>query len=285
MKNVKRMMVGVDIYAKANNVLKRAFMVAHENKAELFIIYAIPTPWFDVPSYFSSKEITIDTDNIKKKIDKKVKVLNSKYNVPYTVLMKEGSAHDVLAYEAKLLKADMVVIGANTSGKKHYLGSTAEKVAHESHLPVLIVKNPVKGTYKNIVAATDFLIQSKHSILFAKVIFPTAKINAVHSVETTMYIDGPYTMVGRDLSEFNRVARLYAGKEMNKMVKDMSLDKGKVFDGEFNTKRALVKYIDKGKYDLTVVGSRGTAGFKALLGSMASSILRETPTDVLVYVP
>lgn len=92
-------------------------------------------------------------------------------------------------------------------------------------------------------------------------------------------------MVGSDLAEFNRAARLYAGKEMNKMVKDLSITKGKVLDGEFNSKKVLVKYIDKGNYDLTVVGSRGTSGFKALLGSMASSILRETSTDVLVYVP
>jgi len=285
MKNVKRMMVGVDIFAKANNVLKRAFMLANENKAELFIVYAIPTPWFDVPSFFSSKAVTVDTENIKKKIDKKVKALSTKYKVPYTVLMKEGAAHDVLTYEAKLLKADMLVIGANTSGKKHFLGSTAEKVAHESHLPVLLVKNPVKDAYASIVAATDFLIQSRQSIVFSKKIFPTAKVDAVHSAETTMYIDGPYTMVGRDLSEFNRAAKAYTAKEMKKLVSDLSLDKGKILDGEFNGKKALLKYINKGNYDLTLVGSRGMSGFKALLGSMASSLLRETTTDVLVYVP
>lgn len=192
MKNIKRVMVGVDIFAKENNVLKRAFRVASENKAEIFIVYAIPTPWFDVPSYFSSKEITVDTDNIKKKIEKKVKALRTKHKVPYTILLKEGAAHDILTYESKLLKADMLVVGANTSGKKHFLGSTAEKVAHESHLPVLVVKNSVKKAYANIIAATDFQSQSLQSIVFTKTLFPTAEIHAIHSVETTMYIDGIY---------------------------------------------------------------------------------------------
>ncbi len=285
MNHVKRIMIGIDIFAKANHVLKRALMIAHENKAELFVVYAISVPWFDVPSYFGAKEIAIDTENIKKKIDKKIKAFNAKHKVPYTVLMKEGAAHDVLAYEAKLLKADMLIIGANTSGRKHFLGSTAEKVAHESHLPVLVVKNPVKHAYANIVAATDFLAQSKQSIVFAKNIFPKAKIHAVHSSETAMYIDGPYTMIGSDISEFNRVAKVYVKKEMKKLVKDLSLDKGKILDGEFNGKKVLLKYINKGNDDLIVVGSRGTAGFKALLGSMASSLLRETKTDILIYVP
>ena len=284
MKKVKRIIVGVDIYAKANNVLKRAFMLAKRNKAELFVVYAIQTPWLSVPSYFGSKDVTVDIEGTRKKIDKKIKSLNMKNKVPYTILIKEGAAHDVLEYESKLVKADMIIIGANTDDKKNFLGTTAEKVAHQSHLPVLVVKNPVKDTYENIVAPTDFLTQSKQSISYAKQLFPTAKIKAVHSSET-IYMEGPYTMVGRDLSEFNEVAKACAVKDMKDMVKDLSISKGKILDGEFNNKRALLKYINRGKFDLTVMGSQGTAGFQALLGSMASSILRETPTDVLVYVP
>jgi K+-sensing histidine kinase KdpD len=69
MKKLKRMIVGIDIFAKSNNVLKRAFMVAKENKAELFIVHAVQTPWFSVPSYFGGKEISVDTEGIKKKIE------------------------------------------------------------------------------------------------------------------------------------------------------------------------------------------------------------------------
>jgi len=284
MKKVKRILVGVDIYAKANNILRRAFMVAKENKAELFVVYAVHTPWLSIPSYFGSKAVNVDIKGTKKKIENKIKSLNINAKVPYTVLVKEGSANDILNYEAKLLNVDMIIIGANTSGKKNFLGSTAEKVAHQSHLPVLVVKNPVKDTYENIVAPTDFLTQSKQSIRYAKQLFPTAKIKPVHSSET-IYIEGPYTMVGRDLTEFNEVAKACAEKDMKDMVKNLSIAKGKILDGEFNNKRTLIKFISRGKYDLTVVGSQGTAGFQALLGSMASSILRETPTDVLVYVP
>ncbi len=68
-------------------------------------------------------------------------------------------------------------------------------------------------------------------------------------------------------------------------MKDLSIKKGGIIDGELNTGEAVLKYINRGSYDLVVIGSRGTSGFKALLGSMASSILRGSSTDVLVYVP
>jgi len=259
-------------------------MVAKQNKAELFIVHAVQTPWFSVPSYFGSKEITIDIKGITKKIEKKMKILNKDNKVTYSILVKEGTADDILRYESKLLRADMIIIGANTKNKKKFLGTTAEKIAHQSHLPVLIVKNSVKDPYQNIVAPTDFQTQSKQSILFTKNIFPAAKIELVNSSEV-IYVDGPYTVVGPDYVEYNKAAKASAKRYLKNFMKDLSIKKGKIIDGEANSKKALLKYINKGSYDLVVVGSRGTVGFKALLGSVASSILRETSTDVLVYVP
>ena len=284
MKKLKRVIVGIDIFERSNNVLKRALMVAKQNKAELFIVHAVQTPWFSVPSYFGSKEITIDIKGITKKIEKKMKILNKDNKVTYSILVKEGTADDILRYESKLLRADMIIIGANTKNKKKFLGTTAEKIAHQSHLPVLIIKNIVKDRYQSIVAPTDFQTQSKQSILFTKNIFPAAKIELVNSSEV-IYVDGPYTVVGPDYVEYNKAAKASAKRYLKNFMKDLSIKKGKIIDGEANSKKALLKYINKGSYDLVVVGSRGTVGFKALLGSVASSILRETSTDVLVYVP
>ena len=72
MKKLKRIIVGIDIFAKSNNVLKRAFMLAKENKAELFIVHAVQTPWLSIPSYFGGKEIAVDAKGIQKKIEKKI---------------------------------------------------------------------------------------------------------------------------------------------------------------------------------------------------------------------
>jgi len=284
MKKLKRIIVGIDVFEKSNRVLKRALIVAKRNKAELFIIHAVQTPWFSIPSYFGSKEISVDIKGITKKIEKKMKILNKVNKVTYSILVKEGAAADILHYESKLLKADMIIIGANTKNKKKFLGTTAEKIAHQSNLPVLIVKNNAKEIYQNIVAPTDFQTQSKQSILFAQNIFPAAKINLINSSEV-IYVDGPYTVVGPDYVEYNKAAKAHAKRELKDFMKDLSIKKGKIIDGDGNSKKVLLDYINKGSYDLVVVGSRGTLGFNAFLGSVASSILRETTVDVLVYVP
>ncbi|GIT97847.1 universal stress protein [Sulfurovum sp. TSL1] len=286
MKELKRILVGLDVIEKSNHVLKRALSVANEHKADLFIVHAVQTPWLGVPSYFGGKDIEIDKENITKSIEKKIKLLNREFKVNCFVFVREGNPQDIILYESKLNQTDMIIIGAHSKakGRKGFLGTTAQKVAHLSHLPVLIVKNSAKNPYKNIIAPTDFGMQSKQSILFAKEIFRNAKINVVNAFDT-IYMEGPYAVVGRDLSQYNDVAKSCAKSDLKHFMQEVSVKKGKVIDGELYTKETLVTYIKEGQYDLVVIGSRGTVGLNALLGSVANYILRETSKDVLVYVP
>lgn len=283
---MKRILVGLDIVEKSDDVLKRALMLAKDNKADLFVVHAVQIPWLAIPNYLNTSEISVDKSAIEKKIEKKIKALNNEAKVLYHIFVKEGNADDIILYESKLNKADMIVIGAHSKakGRKGFLGTTAQKVAHKSHLPVLVVKNPAKQPYQNILAPTDFETQSKQSILFAKNIFPASKLNMVNVFEI-IYFEGPYAVVGRDLSQFNDVAKSSAKNNMKDFMKDLSVKKGKVIEAELDLKETLLEYIDEGSYDLVVVGSRGTAGFNALLGSVASYLLREVSSDVLVYVP
>ncbi len=76
MKKLKRIVVGLDVFEKSNDVLKRALALANEHKANLLIVHAVRTPWLAVPSYFGSKEIGIDKEGIE--IDVKDRVLTLK---------------------------------------------------------------------------------------------------------------------------------------------------------------------------------------------------------------
>ena len=71
MKKLKRIVVGIDVFEKSNNVLKRAFMLAKENKAQLFVVHAVQIPWLAMPNYFNTGEISIDKSGIKKKKKKR----------------------------------------------------------------------------------------------------------------------------------------------------------------------------------------------------------------------
>lgn len=287
MKNIKNILVGVDVKEGSSKVIRRALILAKKNNAHLSVVHAIPTPWFDVPSYFGSEDISVDTKSIVKKIDKKIKRLNTD-NIPYNILVKEGRIDDILLYESKLLKADMMIIGASgkKKAKKSFLGTIAQKIAYQSEIPVLIVKNSVKEAYKNIIAPTDFQRQSEQSIVFAKNIFPSAKITLLHAFEVLYLIDGPYTytMIGRDYTEYYNEAKSGAKRVMKDLMKKVSVDDTKVIDGQLDSKDELVDYINAHKYDLAVVGAGGSRAAKALLGSVANHILREAKSDVLLYI-
>jgi len=192
----------------------------------------------------------------------------------------------VILYESKLLKADLIVIGAHTKSKtkRYILGTTAQKVAHKSYLPILIVKNSAQDPYKKILAPTDFAMQSKQSIVYAKNIFPSAKISAVHAYET-YYEEKFYNIKNLDCMKYNKGIKIYSQNALEEFALDVGIKKIEAIDAKQEIKETLIKYIDQGDYDLIVIGSRGIAYFQALLGSVAAYILKEVPNDVLVYVP
>ncbi|MEA2048625.1 MAG: universal stress protein [Campylobacterota bacterium] len=286
MKKIKRILVGIDVFDKSNFVLKRAFMLAKEHDATLFIVHAVQVPWLSVPGYFSSDSLDIDRDGIERKLEKKIKSTRLTAKVPYTIFVKEGNADDIILYEAKLIKADMIMIGAHSrsKGMKNLLGTTAQKITNKSHLPLLIVKNSVKERYQDILAPTDFQRESSESVRFVQQLCPNSKISTVHSSET-IYLGGPYAIEGIDFVEYNVMAKEYARKDLKDFMHAHAIKKGKIIDGGINAKEALIKYITKGSYDLVAIGSRSTSGFNALLGSVALTLLKDSPTDILVYVP
>ncbi len=289
METPKRIIVGIDVFAKSGNILKRAVCLAKECGSKLYIVYAVETPLLSIPSYFGAKGITIDKKGIKSKIEKKMKKADPKSEVSFSVLIKEGNADDIILYESKLVNADMIIIGANTQNRRSFLGTTAEKVAQQSHLPVLVVRKSAKEPYRTILAPTDFGMQSKQSVLFAKNIYPSAQIKAVHAYESFytvgIYTAGSYTLENLDIAQYSEAIKSTAQNNMKAFMKEVGIKKGKVIDGDINSKEALVEYIKKNMPDLVVMGSRGTTGVKMLLGSMTSSILRAVKTDVLIYVP
>lgn len=117
MKKIKRILVGIDVFDKSNSVLNRAFMLAKEHDASLFIVHAVHVPWLSLPSYFASDSLDVDREGIQKKLEKKIKASNLMGKVSYSIFIKEGNADDIILYEAKLINADMIIIGAHSKAK------------------------------------------------------------------------------------------------------------------------------------------------------------------------
>lgn len=221
-------------------------------------------------------------------IQKMIKELKLPEGIPYSVLVKEGDPVDTILYQARLIKADMIIIGPHTKGKKALLGTTAHKIADRSYIPVLVVKNKSKEPYRDITVLTDFGMHSKRGAVYAKKIFPSAKMEIVHAYEpfyaTGIYVSNGYGFQGFDFEKYRQDVKLSAKESLKALKADLAIEKSKLIEGGIEVRKTLLDYLKKNPCDLLVIGSRGTSGFQAFLGSMASYLLAEAPSDVLVYV-
>ena len=91
--------------------------------------------------------ITEDTkfeDETSKTIEKELKEVVSKFSIPdnqVSLLVKIGSAADIIIDVSQQIKADLIIIGSrNPSFKTHILGSTASSLAHYAKTSVFIVR-------------------------------------------------------------------------------------------------------------------------------------------------
>jgi nucleotide-binding universal stress UspA family protein len=151
------------------------------------------------------------------------------------------------------------------------------------------VKNKSNEPYKKITVLTDFGMHSKRGAAYAKKVFPSAKMKIVHAYEpfyaAGIYTSNGYGFQGFDFEKYRQDVKLSALKSLKALKTDLGFEKSKLIDGGIEVRKTLLDYVKKNPCDLLVIGSRGTSGFQALLGSMASYLLAEAPSDVLVYVP
>ena len=288
MGTLNRIIAAIDSSKIADEVLKRALLLAKNEDSQITIVHTIDVPWFDVPDYFGKETKEIDETQIRKKIESKIQELNEDTNIKCSVLVSKGDAADKIIYEAKRENAQMIILGAHSkedmTTKK--FGSTAQKVTQESHLPVLVVKNPANENYKNILAPTDLSEFSQKSIIFTKEVFEKDDIKLAYIYQQPSGTDMDfYSLAPEEKEILNKRIKLYAKQDLEKFEKSVGIEKGELVDSSTTIENDLVNFIKKNNNDLVIVGSHGIKNIRSFLfGSTASYLMKESPSDILVYV-
>ena len=290
MGTLNRIIAAVDNSKIADEVLKRALLLANGEDCVITVVHTIDVPWFDTPDFFGGEEIKeIDEIQIKKKIEEKVQKLNKDTNIKYSVLISRGDASDKIVHIAQQENAQIIILGAHSkediTTKK--FGSTAQKVTQDSHLPVLIVKNQASEDYKNILVPTDVSEFSQKSILFAKKIFneELMKLAYLYQYANSYDIDF-YNLSPEDEELINERMKFHANEHLERFEKSVGIKKGNLIENSINIDDDLINLIKKNDNDLVIIGSHGTKNIKSFLfGSTASFLMKESPSDILVYVP
>ncbi|MCK5110587.1 MAG: universal stress protein [Arcobacteraceae bacterium] len=290
MGTLNRIVAAIDNSQMADEVLKRALLLANKGNCVITVVHTIDVPWFDKPDFFGGEEIKeIDEIQIKKKIEEKVEKLNKDTNIKYSVLISRGDASDKIVHIAQQENAQIIILGAHSkediTTKK--FGSTAQKVTQNSHLPVLVIKNQANEYYKNILIPTDVSEFSQKSILFAKKIFDEESMKLAYLYQYANSYDIDFYSFGpEDEKLINERMEFHANEHLEKFKKSVGIEKGNLIESSTSIDDDLINLIEKNNNDLVIIGSHGTKNIKSFLfGSTASFLMKESPSDILVYIP
>jgi universal stress protein E len=201
----------------------------------------------------------------------------------------EGQAFVRIVQLARRRRAELVVVGPH--GKRTVrdllLGTTAQRVARKSPVPVLLVKREPEGPYERPLVATDLEAGWRHVLEMAwRVLEPGVdRVTLLHACHPPF--EG-WIFMGTAPGErhrWRRAALRGAATRVETLRQDLGAEKGRV--------QPRVRYGDprnvigaeaaRTHADLVVVGSHRRIGLaRVLLGRVAERIAQALPCDVLI---
>ena len=274
MRELNTILAAINISVLDDEVIKRAILMAKETKAQLHFIHAIDIAILDIEITSEFLKQKIDEEGIKKKISQKIDMLNEGKDIQYILHVSVGDADEQIIYKAKKIRADLIILGTY---------SNTNNIAQKSGLPILVIKNSVNGTYKNILAPTDFSNSSKKSILFTQLAFKSPTIELVHIYQELDDLAIEYSELDSDKDSDESV---FLGRPLaNIFKKEVGIQKIEMIKSSLSINESLLEYIKAKKNELLVLGSSGSDIAGSFLGSSAIYLLENTQSDILIYIP
>jgi len=182
-------------------------------------------------------------------------------------------------------KAELIVLGIHRHKTRElFQGTTAERVVRYGTLPVLVVKDAPRASYRRILLAADHSEHSHAAMALAARIAPKGEIYLLHAAHR------PFTaFLGRETqNQLIRGERARISSEIEKLTQNLSSELGaaaprfEILLKEGDVRRVIRDQVAALKPDLVAVGTHGRSGLAhAIIGSVAEDLLVDAPVDVL----
>jgi nucleotide-binding universal stress UspA family protein len=205
-------------------------------------------------------------------------------------LISTGRAHTAILDAAKLVGADLIVMGSHrVRFRDLFVGTTVERVIREADAPVLMVNTD--QPYDTVMIAADLSAASADAVTAARRLglLSLGEVAVVHAFDAIAKSKLALAQVPKD-----RISRYVKEEQQKAIVKLKNFMRSVpqapagwtpyVEDGEpVSVIGAAVERVRPG---LLIVGTRGRTGAaRALLGSVTEELLGSTTVDVLAVSP
>lgn len=289
MTQVRSILVATDFSEDAGHAAARAALLAAELPARLSLLHVVAAPMLQaLRSIFGAGA------------DAEARLLEdarqSIAELAERLRMPDGAtiAHEVRVGRIvdELLEAaggfDLLAVGAHGSNplRDLILGTTAERLISKLMLPVLVVRQPARASYRQVLVATDFSPDASAGLRTALQLAPRAALTVVHAFDIPF--EGKLRAAGvqdEEIGHYRTHARQSAMQRIERSAAEAGADPMTVarIVQQGAPGRVLLEHAEQLGADLLVIGKHGESAFEEMvLGSVTRHVLSDARCDVLV---
>lgn len=269
-----KILVPTDFSEVATFALEYAAGIARQGDAELLVMYADP---FEPPIHFTAGQVPGLVEALKRSKEIAAQELQeyARKHAPQVKLrggVIEGAPAASILKAAENAAVDLIVMGTHgrTGVSRLTMGSVAERVLHETRIPLLTIRGRHSSAVRRIVCPVNFTETAAAALRQAKVYADLfgAKLVVLHVIEGAALND----------DELQRRTDDWAHSESNIADLDSFVLRG-------NAAEQVIDFSRANNIDLIVLGAEHRRfSDTSVLGTTAVRVTRHSPVPVLTVM-
>lgn len=293
--HVHKILVATSLGGTSDHVVAAGYQLARLTGAELHLLHAYPLSavFYGSPMGMATVHpypMESEREQVGALLDEQLKRLHVPPESVTDKVLAAGAPHRLLITAAQELEADLIVVGASDthSPLEPLLGSTADRVLRQAHVPVLVVREGTAMPPKRLLAPVDLSELCDQSITWGLGI-----LGDLMGGEPSPEVETLFVLSGNERSGSNQFTpeqvERFAEEELERHTALLAEKVGWPATPKLRTgmpRHEIVAELEERPADLVVLGTHGRSGFeRLLLGSVAADVARRASTSVLIVPP
>lgn len=289
----KRFLCATDLLPRSAKAVQRAVVLSQQCGADLLVLHVVDG---SQPDRLIDQKVNRARTVLLKQIGSLPQIADQvadrMADAESRIEVIVGKPRQTISAVARELDADLIILAAPMPRRYDALtGTTAERIARSTDLPVLIVNESEVVPYRNVAIATNLSrasLQMTHAAAWFGLL-EDAKASLIHAFGSPY--QGMLASAGvpqDELIEYSRRWRLQLTREIAAQLQEVGIKPADmhIVDERPRPAKAVERAVRRIAPQLLVIGTSRFFMLKRLLvGSVADELLRNIECDILVISP
>lgn len=268
-----------DLSSRCDRALDRAVSLAQHHKVKLIALHVIEPSFLSrliLPAWNTAQKQ--HQEMARQRLTEDLKGAD----VDLEVLVEIGYPIDVITQVSKDRQCALIVSGTarDESLGRIMIGSTVERVARESEIPLLVVRNRPDPVYRHVLAGTDFSDSARNALQTAAALIPHDVMTVFHSFDE---VAGSRDLDKATIEERKQFLTQQAETFVAQTPGLDAADLPATIVEYGAPGQTIPKFVQDHHVGLVVLGTHGASGIlKTAMGSIAEQLLMLLRCDVMI---